>query len=144
MLKLLFPRIYKVFKNQNSRNKVIRKYIPEATYDSYISILYDEDMDYKDKYPAINDLIKCFFKDNSTDPTITKPPVIADQERYMWKKEISDKLSQKIRDLVPQVTNNDDDSSATTQERGSPFSDTTASDYSPQSSTSTTGSQAIN
>ena len=100
-------------------------------------------MDYKDKYPAVNDLIKCFFKDNSTDPTITKPPVVADQERYMWKKEISDELSQKIRDLVPKVTNNADDSSATTLGRGSPYSDTTASDYSPVCSPSTKGSQAI-
>ena len=143
LLKILFPRTYTVFKNQNSRNKFIRKYIPEETYKGHIAVLHDEDMEYKNKYPAVQDLIKCFFKDNSTDPSITKPPVVEDQERYMWKKEISDELSQKIKDLVPKATNEVDETSATTLGRGSPYSETTASDYSPVCSPSKDGSQAI-
>ena len=143
LLKILFPSTFKAYEKQKKpRNKIIRKYIGKETYESHISTLYNDEMHYKDKYPAVNDLIKCFFRDNSTNPTITQPPELDNQERYMYKKEISDELSQTIRELVPAVTNNDDDSSATTLGRGSPFSDTTASDYSPKRSASTNGSKA--
>ena len=55
--------------------------------------------------------------------------------------EISDDLSQKIRDLIHVETKSDEESSTTTLGRGSPITDTSFSDYSPQRSTSTNRSQ---
>ena len=77
LLKILFPRTYKAYDNQKTRNKVIRKYIGKETYESHISALYNDEMHYKDKYPAVHDLIKCFFRDASTNPTIKQPPIVA-------------------------------------------------------------------
>ena len=93
LLKILFPCTHKAYDKQNSQNKCIQKYISEETHKSHIPALYNDDMHYKDKYLAVYDLIKCFFKDASTNPTLKNPPILANQEHYMWKKEISDKLS---------------------------------------------------
>ena len=57
--------------------------------------------------------------------------------------EISEDLSQKIRDLIHVEINSDEESMTTTLGRDSPLTVTSVSDYSPYRSTSTKRSQAI-
>lgn len=86
-------------------------------------------MHYKDTYPAVYDLIKSFFKEASTNPTHRHPPKIAKQGCYMWKKEISIELSQKISELIHVETNSNEDSSTITLGQGSSLTDTSVSDF---------------
>ena len=99
----------------------VRRYIDKKDYKSFTPTLY-QPMEFNDRYVAVYDLIRFYFKPNSI---LNTPPQLPHQ--YQWKNEISDEFSARINS-TPELNN---ESSDTTLGRGSPYTETSVSAYTP-------------
>ena len=128
LLRSLFPPTWAAYSNRDFNlekamtTNTVRRFIDEDDYKRLTPSLYSQ-MDFNDRYVAVYDLIKFYFKENSI---LNTPPQLP-QVRYQWKNEICDEFTARIKSRRAPELN--DESSKTTLGRGSPYTETSVSVY---------------